>query len=237
MPEPALRILLMVPTYNEAENIRPFVAAVLQAQPSVNIVIIDDNSPDGTGRIADELAAGDPRVRVLHRPEKAGLAAAYRDGYRYALDGEWDAAFEMDADFSHDPRYLQPMIEALADADVVVGSRYLPGGGTQDWGPVRRALSKGGGAYARMVLGLPVSDPTAGFIAFRRPALQALLDTEVRSNGYGFQIEVKYQLYRRGFRFAEVPIVFPDRREGDSKMTWDIAVEALWQVLRLRFRG
>lgn len=224
----------MVPTYNEAANLRAFVEAVHAHEPSVDIVVIDDNSPDGTGRIADELASSDPRVRVLHRPAKAGLAAAYRDGYRFAIDGGWDIAFEMDADFSHDPKYLRPMIEALVEADVVIGSRYLPGGGTADWGPVRRFLSRGGGMYARWMLGLPVSDPTAGFIGFRRNALEALIDSPIRSNGYGFQIEVKHHLHRRGFRIREVPIVFPDRKEGESKMTWDIAVEAVWQVIRLR---
>ena len=227
-------VLLLIPTYNERENLPRLVDAIRERLPLVQILVIDDNSPDGTGELADTIASRDERVRVLHRTKKEGLAAAYLAGFRSALASDAAVVFQMDADFSHDPRYLTPMLEGLLEADVCVGSRYVPGGGTAHWAWHRRWLSKGGGIYARTLLGIDVQDPTAGFVAFRRGALAHLVSQPIHANGYAFQIEVKARLIRAGFRLVEIPIVFPDRTRGQSKMTVDIAKEAVWQVLRLR---
>jgi dolichol-phosphate mannosyltransferase len=230
------RALLCLPTYDEADNIRPITAAILEAAP-VEILVIDDNSPDGTGRIADEIAASEPRVHVLHRKGKEGLGKAYLAGFRWALERDYDLVLEMDADFSHHPRYLPAMLAAAEGADLVLGSRYVPGGGTVNWGLGRKILSRGGSLYARTILGLGVRDLTGGFKCFRREVLQAIeLDT-VECSGYAFQIELTYRAHRRGFRIAEIPIVFEDRRVGASKMSRRIVLEAIGKVWSIRSSG
>src|SRR5579871_1277554 len=209
------RTLIIIPTYNERENLEAIVAAVERAVDDCDFLIIDDNSPDGTGRLADELAARDPRVRVMHRAGKLGLGTAYLAGFRRALADGYDFVFEMDADFSHDPKYLAPMRELLrTEADVVVGSRYVDGGGTENWGLGRKIISRGGSLYARAVLGVSLRDLTAGFICYRRAALEGIDLDGIKSSGYGFQIEMKYRLLKAGYRVVEYPIVFADRRVG-----------------------
>lgn len=233
---PAPRALLCLPTYDEAENIRPITAAILEAAP-VEILVIDDNSPDGTGQIADEIAAADPRVHVLHRKGKEGLGKAYLAGFRWALERDYDLVLEMDADFSHHPRYLPAMLAAADRADLVLGSRYVSGGGTVNWSPVRKAISRGGSLYARLLLGVDVRDLTGGFKCFRREVLEAIeLDT-VECSGYAFQIELTYRAHRRGFRITEIPIVFEDRRVGASKMSRRIVLEAIGKVWSIRASG
>jgi dolichol-phosphate mannosyltransferase len=227
--------LIITPTYNERDNLRPFVDSVLAALPEADVLVVDDASPDGTGAVADAIAAGEPRVRVLHRPGKRGLGTAYLEGFRRALAEGYDVAFEMDADLSHDPAHLPAFFRALeAGADVVVGSRNIEGGGVRGWGLGRHALSKGGSLYARTILGVGVHDLTTGFKAYTRRALLALDIDAIRSNGYAFQIETTYRALRRGLRVEEVPIVFVDRRAGHSKMSRRIFVEAVLEVWRLR---
>ncbi|MEM1348907.1 MAG: polyprenol monophosphomannose synthase [Myxococcota bacterium] len=230
MPE---RALICMPTYNEAENLPNIIPAIFDVVPDVHVLVIDDASPDGTGEVADEMA-DDERVHVLHRAQKAGLGPAYIAGFEWALARDYDAVLEMDADFSHQPRYLPEMLAQLERWDVVVGSRYIEGGGTEDWGMVRRMLSRGGGIYARVVLGLDVQDLTAGFVAWNRRVLERLALDDIEASGYVFQIEMKYRAVQAGFSLLEVPITFPDRVAGDSKMTPDIAVEALWRVWKIR---
>ena len=232
MPGPAL---VIIPTYNERENVAGLAAAAHAAAPDVHLLFVDDRSPDGTGAALDELAARDGRVSVLHRAGKLGLGTAYLDGFRLGLARGYEYLVEMDADFSHDPRYLPEMLRrADAGADVVVGSRYVPGGGTANWDAFRKLLSRGAAVYARAVLGFAVRDPTAGFVCYRRRVLEAIDLSAVRSEGYGFQIEMKYRAIRAGFRCEEMPIVFEERRLGHSKMSWPIIVEALGLVWRLR---
>ena len=231
------RVLIVVPTYNERDNVDDVVREFLAPIPTAELLFVDDHSPDGTGERLDELAAQDPRIHVLHRPGKLGLGTAYLDGFRWGLARDYDYLFEMDADFSHDPQYLAPMLaRARAGADVVIGSRYVEGGGTRHWGLGRRLLSKGGSLYARTVLGVKVRDVTAGFICYRRSALEALDLSAIRSNGYSFQIEMKYRALSAGLKVAEVPIVFVDRRVGQSKMSRKIFAEALTMVWRLRLK-
>lgn len=228
---------MVLPTYNEAENIEDFVAAVLPVLPvSARILIVDDNSPDGTGEIADRLAAAEPRIDVLHRTHKEGLGPAYIAGFRHALGQGAQLLFEMDSDFSHDPSYLPAMLAAMEDADLAIGSRYVAGGGVADWGVVRRAISRGGSAYSRMVLGLDVRDLTAGFKCFRREVLEAIDLDSIESKGYAFQVEITYRTVRRGFKVVEVPIVFRDRERGTSKIDRSVIREALWRVPLLRLR-
>ena len=230
------RVLIVVPTYNERDNVDEVVRQFLQPIAGVELLFVDDNSPDGTGARLDELAAAEPRVHVLHRPGKLGLGTAYLDGFAWGLARAYDYLFEMDADFSHDPKYLAPMLaRAQAGADVVVGSRYVAGGGTKNWGVGRKLLSRGGSLYARTVLGVKLRDVTAGFICYRRSALQALDLAAIASNGYSFQIEMKYRALAAGLKVAEVPIVFVDRRVGTSKMSRKIFAEALGMVWKLRF--
>ena len=229
------RACVVVPTYNERENVPQIVPAILAASPSLDVLLVDDNSADGTGRLADELAARDRRVRVLHRKRKEGLGRAYLAGFAEALAAGYGHILEMDADFSHDPARLPALLET--DADVVLGSRYVPGGGTVHWGLGRRLLSRGGSFYARTILGVPVRDLTGGFKCFRRRVLEALDLGSVRSNGYAFQIELTYRAIRRGFKVVEVPITFVDRRVGKSKMSRAIVLEALWMVWKIRFSG
>jgi dolichol-phosphate mannosyltransferase len=229
---------LVLPTYNEAENVEAFVEAALAKLPaSARVLIVDDNSPDGTGRLADRLAERHAGVSVLHRPRKEGLGPAYIAGFRRALAGDAGLVLEMDSDFSHDPAYLPRLLEAAQRADLVLGSRYVPGGGVSDWGPLRRAISRGGSAYARFVLGVGVQDLTGGFKCFRREVLEAIdLDT-IQARGYAFQVEMTYRAIRRGFKVVEVPIVFRDRQAGTSKMDRSIVAEAVWRVPFLRFGG
>jgi dolichol-phosphate mannosyltransferase len=231
---------LVLPTYNEAANIEPFVRAVLpqlaSTGPDYHLLIVDDSSPDGTGEIADRLAAELPQVEVLHRPTKLGLGLAYLDGFRRALDGGAELILEMDADFSHDPADIPRLIAAAEHADLVLGSRYVRGGGVTDWGMVRQLLSRGGSWYARKLLRVPVRDLTGGFKCFRRRVLETLDLDSVHAHGYGFQIELTYCAIQAGFTVVEVPIVFRERQLGTSKMSLRIALEAVWQVPALRFR-
>jgi dolichol-phosphate mannosyltransferase len=231
---------LVLPTYNEAENIEPLVRAVLprlaEASPEHRVLIVDDNSPDGTGEIADRLAAELPAVKVLHRERKEGLGRAYLAGFGRALAGGAELVMEMDSDFSHDPADVPRLIAAAADADLVLGSRYVEGGGVTNWGLVRRMLSRGGSWYARVVLQVPVRDLTGGFKCFRREVLERLDLDGVHADGYGFQIELTYRAIKAGFRVKEVPIKFRERDVGSSKMTARIALEAIWKVPALRVR-
>ncbi|MEZ4381979.1 MAG: polyprenol monophosphomannose synthase [Nannocystaceae bacterium] len=244
-PEPSaaqaesIRGVVLLPTYNERENLEAIVAAILAAQPALDVLVIDDASPDGTGALADALAAAEARVQVLHRGGKEGLGRAYLDGFARALasSANYSHLIQMDADFSHDPAHLAAMLAAArAGADVVVGSRYVAGGRTVGWSRRRRLLSRAGGTYARLVLGVGVRDLTAGFVCYRRGVLEALDLAGVEASGYGFQIEMKYRSARAGFTVREVPIAFPDRQRGTSKMSLGIMVEALGLVWRLRWR-
>jgi dolichol-phosphate mannosyltransferase len=228
--------LICMPTYNEAENLRSIVEAIHEEVPDTHILVIDDDSPDGTGEMADEMAAADDRIHVLHRTEKAGLGPAYLAGFDWALERGYDAILEMDADFSHQPKYLPEMISQLEDDDVVVGSRYVEGGGTEDWGMLRKIISRGGGIYARTILGFDVQDPTAGFVAWRREVLEGLDLRNVSASGYVFQIEMKYRAHKAGYSICEIPITFPDRVAGESKMTADIALEAVTKVWAIRMK-
>jgi dolichol-phosphate mannosyltransferase len=229
---------LILPTFNEAASIADVVSSARGKLPaSRRILIVDDNSPDGTGRIADVLAAEHEDVEVLHRPRKEGLGPAYIAGFRRALDGGAELVVEMDADLSHDPAYLPRLLGAARGADLVLGSRYVPGGGVSNWGPLRRAISRGGSAYARLVLGVDVRDLTGGFKCFRREVLEALDLDSIDARGYAFQVEMTYRALRAGFRVVEVPIVFRDRRAGSSKMDRRIVAEGVWRVPLLRFNG
>jgi dolichol-phosphate mannosyltransferase len=228
---------LILPTYNEAENIAAFVEAVQAELPAgARVLIVDDSSPDGTGEIADRLAAERDGVGVLHRPLREGLGPAYIAGFREALAAGAELILQMDSDFSHEPAYLPRLLEAVEGADLAIGSRYVDGGGVGDWGAVRRAISRGGSAYARLMLGVPIADLTGGFKCFRRGVLEAIDLDSVRAKGYAFQVELTYRAVQRGFRVVEVPIVFRDRRVGDSKMSRAIVAEAIWRVPLLRFR-
>jgi dolichol-phosphate mannosyltransferase len=229
---------LVLPTFNEAENIEPIIRAALPQLASTGlphrILVVDDNSPDGTGSIADRLASEIEEVEVLHRERKEGIGPAYLAGFDRALAEGADLLMEMDADFSHDPADLPRLI--AADADLVLGSRYVPGGGVTDWGLGRRLISRGGSLYAKLLLGIPVNDLTGGFKCFRREVLETVDLSGVGTDGYGFQIEMTYRTVKAGFRVKEIPIVFRDRRVGSSKMSARIALEAFWKVPALRFR-
>ncbi|HEY3960324.1 MAG TPA: polyprenol monophosphomannose synthase [Solirubrobacteraceae bacterium] len=233
---------LILPTYNEAENIEAILAAAGEvlataAPEGFRVLVVDDGSPDGTGRIADRLAGEHAWVGVLHRTEKNGIGPAYLAGFRHALDHGAGYVMEMDSDFSHDPADLARLLAAVRDgADLALGSRYVPGGGVTDWGLLRRFVSEGGSTYARWILGLRVRDLTGGFKCFRREVLEEIHFDGVRSQGYAFQVELTYRAARAGFRIVEVPIVFKDREQGQSKMSWRIAAEAMWLVPLLRLR-
>ncbi len=231
---------LVLPTFNEAENIEAIVRAALPQLASTGlphrVLVVDDNSPDGTGAIADRLAGEINEVDVLHRERKEGIGPAYLAGFARALAEGADLLLEMDSDFSHDPADLPRLITAAQDADLVLGSRYVEGGGVTDWGLGRRMISRGGSLYAKLLLGVPVNDLTGGFKCFRREVLEQLDLSGVGTDGYGFQIEMTYRTIRAGFRVTEVPIVFRDRRVGASKMSARIAMEAFWKVPALRFR-
>lgn len=227
--------LICIPTYNERENLPLIVPAVLEVLPLAHILIVDDGSPDGTGSLADEMAAADERIFVLHREGKSGLGKAYLAAFAWALERDYSFIFEFDADFSHKPEYLPGFLHLLAtEADVVVGSRRISGGGVENWGAARRFISWGGSMYSRAVLQVPVRDLTGGFNGFRREALESIGLDEVQSSGYCFQVELKYRACRKGLRVIESPIVFPDRTRGVSKMSSEIFLEAVKQVWRLR---
>ena len=228
---------VVLPTYDEADNVAPVTAAILEALPEAHVLVVDDSSPDGTGAIADDLAAGDQRIRVRHRAAKQGLGRAYLDGFRIALEGGASIVVQMDADFSHDPAALPALIEPVVDdaADLVIGSRYTPGGGVVDWGLGRRVISRGGSLFARTILGLSPHDLTGGFKAWRAETLSAVPFDGVHAGGYVFQIEMTFRASRLGARVREIPITFRDRRVGQSKMSRRIVVEALVVVLQLRF--
>jgi dolichol-phosphate mannosyltransferase len=236
MPEPP-EAWVILPTYNEAGNLERIVGAVLEQLPdSGKVLVVDDNSPDGTGEIADRLATENDRIRVLHRERKEGLGPAYLAGFRVALDAAAQRIIEMDADFSHDPSYLPGLIAATENADLAIGSRYVPGGGVTDWGPLRRLISQGGSVYARLALRVPVRDLTGGFKCFRPEVLEAIDLDSIEARGYAFQVETTYRALKMGFRVVELPIVFRDRREGSSKMSKSIVAEAIWRVPAMRFR-
>jgi len=228
--------LIVVPTYNERDNVEGVALRFLAALPGTDILFVDDNSPDGTGPLLDQISAAEPRVHVMHRAGKLGLGTAYIEGFGWGLARGYDYLFEMDADGSHDPVYLPQMIALAEDgADAVIGSRYVPGGGTANWGIGRKIISRGGGLYARTILGVDIRDLTAGFMCWRRTALEAIELPTITSNGYSFQIEMKYRALRKGLRLVETPIMFMDRRVGQSKMSRAIFVEALFKVWVMRF--
>ena len=235
-PSPCASITVVIPTYNERENIQRLAPRILELGPAYRILIVDDNSPDGTGAVAEELAAAHPdRIQVLHREKKAGIGPAYVAGFRTAMAGDATLIAQMDADLSHDPADLARLVASIDGADLALGSRYVPGGRTVGWPIHRRLLSRFGGRYARAILGVPVADLTGGFKVWRREALVALDLDAVRSDGYGFQIETTYRLIKQGFRVVEVPIVFTDRVAGASKLSRRIVIEAMLVVWKLRF--
>ena len=232
----AERILVVVPTYNERQNIERLIDAVLAQSEYVDVLVVDDGSPDGTGEIVAQRARRDPRVHVIHRERKLGLGTAYLAGFRWALDRDYEYIFEMDADFSHDPAHIPKFLTAARDADLVLGSRYLGGRVTVvNWPVARLLLSYFANVYARFVTGLPLYDATGGYKCYRRKVLEAIDLTTVKSNGYAFQIEMSFRAWRKGFRIVEIPIVFVDRTEGSSKMSRKIVLEAVWMVWRLRW--
>ena len=233
----AERGLVVVPTYNERENLPQIVPRILATDPRLDVLVVDDGSPDGTGQLADGLAAADPRVHVLHRSAKEGLGRAYLAGFHWALEREYAWIFEMDADFSHDPKYLLDLLARVADADLVLGSRYASGVNVINWPMSRLLLSWFANKYVRWITRLPLTDATGGFKCFRREVLEAIPLDRVRSNGYAFQIEMSYRAWKKGFRLAEVPIVFVDRVEGQSKMNKRIVREAVWMVWWLRLQA
>ena len=233
----AERALVVVPTYNEAVNLPLIVPQILVQDQRLDVLIVDDNSPDGTGQMADEMATANPRIHVMHRPGKAGLGKAYLAGFRWALEREYEFVFEMDADFSHDPRFLTIFLDAAEDADLVIGSRYKTGVNVINWPISRLLLSLGANQYAQWITGLPIVDSTGGFKCFRRRVLEAIDFEQVRSNGYSFQIEMSFRAWKKGFRLKEIPIVFTDRVEGQSKMNKRIVREAIWMVWWLRAKS
>jgi dolichol-phosphate mannosyltransferase len=229
-----MKTLLIIPTYNEVENLPPLLNEIFKYAPETDILIVDDNSPDGTGELADKISEENASVHVLHRTGKLGLGTAYIAGFKYAIAHDYDAAFEMDADFSHDPRYLPDFLRAIEDADLVIGSRYIREGGTPNWSLIRRFISGGGNIFARFMLGIPVHDCTAGYRCYRRGVLETInLDT-IQSQGYAFQIEMVYRTRQHSFKIIETPIIFKDRRVGKSKMSRKIVIEGFTYVIRTR---
>ncbi len=224
------RVLVVIPTYNEAETLEPVVGRLRASVPEADVLVVDDGSPDGTGDIADRLVAADPGVHVLHRTQKAGLGAAYIAGFRWALAEGYDVVVEMDSDGSHAPEELPRLLTALREADLVIGSRWVPGGQIRNWPLYRQVISIGGSTYARVLLRFPVRDSTSGYRAFRRQVLEELKLDEVASQGYCFQIDLAWKTWRSGFRVREVPITFTEREVGRSKMSRAIVIEALWRV-------
>lgn len=233
----SVKSLIAIPTYNERENIEGLIDEIHAAVPQTDILIIDDNSPDGTGQLVDQLAATRSYLRAIHRAGKLGLGTAYVRGFQYAIEQGYDLVFEMDADYSHHPRYLGAMLSTADAADLVIGSRYIRDGGTANWSFLRRFVSGGGNTFARAVLGIPTRDCTSGFRCYRTAALRTIDLSLIRAQGYAFQVEMAYIFWRRGYRVREVPIIFEDRRVGKSKMSRRIFVEAFLWVLRTRLRG
>ena len=230
------KILIIIPTYNEKENIELLTKEVLEVLPQTHILIVDDNSPDGTGDIADNLCAANDHIHVIHGKEKGGLGTAYIRGFHYAIENAYDVVMQMDADFSHQPKYLPEMLRELEEGyDLVIGSRYIKGGDTENWGFGRKFISKGGNLYSRTILGIKPKDITAGFKCFRREVLENIEIDEIISRGFGFQIEVNYRVTLRKYKIGEIAIVFPDRVRGDSKMSGGIFSEALINVWKLKF--
>lgn len=230
-PRPALtRVAVLIPTYNEAENLAGVVERVRSVTPEVDVVVLDDNSPDGTGEIADRLAAADDQVHVLHRPGKAGLGAAYLEGFEWAMAHGYDAVVEMDADGSHQPEHLPDLLRAAEHADVVIGSRWVPGGSIVNWPLHRKALSVGGNLYTRVLLGMPVKDATAGYRVYRTDALKRIGLSDVASQGYCFQVDLTWRAVRKGLVVVEVPITFVEREVGNSKMSRSIMTESLRRI-------
>jgi dolichol-phosphate mannosyltransferase len=228
------RVLVIMPTYNEAENIEAIAKQVLAQDPRIELLVVDDGSPDGTGKLADEMASREPRIHVIHREGKLGLGTAYVRGFRWAIEQGYDAVCEMDADFSHDPTVLPELIKGAEEHDLVIGSRYKTGVNVVNWPLSRLLLSYGASMYTRMITGMPVKDPTSGFKCFRRTTLEALDLDKLRSGGYSFQIEVNFKVWRRGLSILEVPIIFVDRFQGRSKMSKAIVREAIWMVWKLK---
>lgn len=231
------KALVIVPTYNERDNLPPLVAKLLSLPVKIDLLVVDDNSPDGTGKIADELAAKHPQVKVLHRSEKNGLGRAYCAGFAWALERDYEFIMEMDGDFSHNPDDIAKFLEAAKNADLVIGSRYCNGIRVINWPLHRLILSMGAGLYVRIITGMPFSDPTGGFKCFRRHALKSIDLDAVRSNGYSFQIELTHKLWRQGMQVVEVPIIFTDRFQGTSKISRKIVYEAVFMVWRLLFQN
>jgi len=231
------KILVVIPTYNERENVAKLLEPVLGADSRIEVLIVDDNSPDGTGELADRIASSNPRVHVLHRESKLGLGSAYRDGFRYALEHGYELIFEMDADFSHDPGYLPDFLEAVKDNDMVIGSRYVSGVNVVNWPMRRLLLSYGASFYTRVITGMPIRDPTGGFKCFRRRVLESLDLDRIASDGYSFQIEVNFKVWHKKFRIKEIPIIFVDRHSGTSKMSKRIVFEAVWMVWWLKIQS
>ena len=232
-----MRALVIIPTYNERENIPQLVPAILGQGEHFDVLVVDDNSPDGTGEIADALASTQPRLHVIHRPGKAGLGTAYVAGFKLALEQGYEAVFEMDADFSHSPDDLPRLLAAVQQADVAIGSRWIPDGGTQNWSLLRKFISRGGSQYAKLILGVPMNDLTSGFKCFSSHVLARLDLDAIHSNGYAFQVEVNYFCHRLGYRIVEIPIMFVDRRVGHSKMSAGIVLEAMAVCWKLRLAG
>ncbi|MBY8881026.1 polyprenol monophosphomannose synthase [Actinacidiphila acidipaludis] len=227
---PLGKVLVIIPTYNEAENVKPIVGRVRAAVPDAHVLVADDNSPDGTGKLADELAAADDQVHVLHRKGKEGLGAAYLAGFRWGIDEGYGVLVEMDADGSHQPEELPRLLTALKSADLVLGSRWIPGGRVVNWPKSREILSRGGSTYSRLMLDVPIRDVTGGYRAFRKETLEGLGMSEVASAGYCFQVDLAWRAVKAGFHVVEVPITFVERERGDSKMSRNIVAEALWRV-------
>ncbi len=229
-----MKTLIIIPTYNERDNIEQIVAQVLEKHSSIDVLIVDDGSPDGTGEVADAMSKENSRILVIHRKNKSGLGTAYVAGFKFAIDKGYDYIFEMDADFSHDPKYIPEFLNAIKEADLVIGSRYISGVNVINWPMSRLLLSYYANVYSRIITGLPVRDATGGFKCFRRQVLEAIDLDQVQSNGYSFQIEMSFRAKRKGFSIKEIPIVFEDRRLGQSKMSKKIVREAIWMVWKLR---
>lgn len=227
------RALVLLPTYNEKDNVERITAKILEVDPRIEVLVVDDNSPDGTGEIADRIAESEPRVRVMHRAGKQGLGKAYIAGFKYGIEHKYDYIFEMDADFSHQPKYLADHLENIKTCDLSLGSRYIPGGGVENWPKLRWAISYYANVYSRVVTGLPVKDATGGFKCFRREVLESLKLDDIRSNGYSFQIEVSFRVWLKNYRIREIPIVFVEREAGHSKFSKKIIYEAVFMVLYL----
>jgi len=241
-----LKFLIVIPTYNEIQNLKDLLDGVFQVADSkahlygvsaVHVLVVDDNSPDGTGKLADQLSKKDPRIQVLHRQQKSGLGKAYVAGFAWGLDRGYDAICEMDADFSHNPNYLPEFWRLLKDHDAVIGSRYVEGGGIRNWGVGRKVISRGGSVYAKAILGMNIQDMTGGFNAWRRKVLESVELSALRSEGYAFQIELKWRAWKKGFRLVEFPILFEDRTKGKSKMSKGIVLEAMMRVASMRLNS